>query len=213
MNRIRHPRYFLAVMVALLIGCATTRPPVMERYGLVVAENGHWGSVIIAGNGFAYLAKHVIEKDSVTLNPFYIFFRGTVDSTSTVIASEGDMVLIRTFHGRPLEPVSYAHANYLQEVVWVQPQFGLAAPPHLYLIVGKTARRDSLSWYLDRAVYPGASGSGVWDGDGELVGMLQGISFYDFGAVYGSFLPIPPKLIERTRPPPKLEYYFNERSP
>ena len=200
MNRSITSPYILVLSVAYLFGCATTHPPVMERYGLIVAKNGHWGSVIIAGDGYAYLAKHVVADSDSTLAPFYVIFRGAVDSMSIVLASQGDVVLIRTFHGRPLEPVSYAKANFLQEVVWVQPQFGASAPPHLYFIVGKTARRDSSFWYLDRAVYAGASGSGVWDGNGALLGMLHGISFYDYGAVYGSFIPIPQRLIDRTRP-------------
>ncbi len=204
----------LLVMVAFLIfGCATTRHSSMQRFGIVMSEAGHFGSFVVAGQGYAYVAKHVILDDSA-IGRFFLFHGGSVDSTSYVVASEGDVVLVRTFLGRTMEPVEYSEGSYAEQVVWVQPHFSYERKPHLYVIVGRIARFEENEVYVDRAVVQGVSGSGVWNMNGELLGMMHMITAYEFGAVYGIFVPIPPRLIEKTIPYRKtLEDLFPGRSP
>ena len=203
------------ILAVVLIGCGTSRHASMQRFGIVMSEEGHFGSFIVAGEGYAYVAKHVVALSDSTIGKFYLFHGGAIDSTSYVVASEGDVVLVRTSLGQPMEPVGYASGSYAEQVVWVQPHFSYERAPHLYVIVGRIARFEGDAIYVDRAVVQGVSGSGVWNMDGKLLGMMYMITAYEFGAVYGIFTPIPDRLqaqiVPREKPP--LETLFNGRSP
>lgn len=195
----------LGITVAFLYGCSTTRHSSMERYGVVMSRAGPWGSFVVAGNGYAYLARHVVLKDSVTVGEFTLFFNEGVDSLATVVSSEGDVLLVRTRLGRSLPLIKYAGVSYAEEVVFIQPHFSRKHVPHFYVLVSKTARyeKEARQWYVDHAVYPGISGSGVWSKGEELVGMMHMIVGYEGGAIYGIFTPIPNRLVQLIVPLPK----------
>lgn len=187
-------RIFL--FIVLLIGCGEKRHASLERFGIVVSESGNFGSFIVVGQGFAYLTKHAILRKDSSLGGFSLFFRGEVDSSAYVIATEGDVVLVRTHLGRDLEAVQYATCSYAEQVVWIQPHFSYQNKPHLYVIVGRVSRFEGEDIYLDRSVTQGISGSGVWNANGELVGMMYMIALYGMGANYGICTPIPTRLRE-----------------
>lgn len=200
----------LLLMVACL-GCATTRHSSLERYAIIGSRNGQWGSGIVMGQGYVIAAKHVLSQED-SIAPFYIFFKGAVDSSGVVIDTVGDMVLIRSSQGKPLDLVIVGEASYLETLIWVQPHFRSEGPPMMFVITGKTARYDKGSWYVDHAVVPGVSGTGVWDSDGELVGMMHMFWASEYGVVYGVFVPIPDRILDHMRPI-KDPFGFLGRSP
>lgn len=190
--------FILTVSVACLGGCATPRPLVMaERYAIVVSTSGLFGSGIILGDGYAIVSRHVISKDSAFVK-FFIFSTNEVDSTATVILTNEDVVLIRTRIGQKLEKVRINDPKPMERIYWIQPHFSLNnEPPIVFTMSGIVSSRLKGHWTVDRPVYPGVSGSGVWNENSELIGMIFFMIYFDGGGHYGIFEAIPSNIRQR----------------
>ena len=157
-------KLLLAVMITLALGGCLKKPfeTVGNRYGFVACGNG-FGSAVNVGGGRFLTAAHVINPG------FGVASRYGMDSVPMVVVIDGDMALIQT-RILPQEPVEFDSVELGQTLYFVQ--VVMDSSIELYYHEAKVMRITTDGFYVDKAVFPGCSGTGVWTREGKLVGIL-----------------------------------------
>jgi len=157
----------LIVLFVLYAGCANISQYsfVYERYAVVIDGNGASSGVRV-GKCRVITAEHCVRPDSLTLV-------STPQSKYSAMATIQGEIAILFGDYLFMDSVSVADAVLGEEVFWLQPRF----EPNggVFLTFGRVAAIEDSSFYVDRPIMFGASGSGVWNKNGKLVGILQAI--------------------------------------
>ncbi len=89
--------------------------------------------------------------------------------------------------------VRLARDPVLERVYWIQPAF-YSDGNLFFLVSGRISGLNQGNVFLDKPVFDGASGTGIFDGNGYLVGMAQSTFIYGKNLLFGSLAS--PKIIE-----------------
>ena len=154
----------LVLFVALFIGCSSFSiyERVFNRFAVVLTDSV-LSSGVRVGGGTVLGATHAVNPDSVarittTSGDFFSrpFFRGEV------AVLYGDILP---------DTVLVSDVSLGDEVCWIQPRF--EAGDGVFLTFGRVSVKTDSSFFIDRLIMYGVSGSGVWNARGELVGIMQ----------------------------------------
>lgn len=173
----------LAILSLLFVSCGSFAPKyddMVSRYALVFVEDGY-GSAVLADSGYALVAYHVIADGK-----YIVVTRGGADSSVRRVAAQDDQVLVRV--KSESEPLEYAEIDMGQTVYWIQPLMyfdSTGSRLKLFLNSGRVNKLDSVHFYVDEPFLPGSSGGGVFNREGELVGIIESCQGYNLQALYG----------------------------
>ena len=196
---------FLAV-VLFLSGCASSfflgknHEPLPEKFYATITTKDGYGSSINLGEGYFLSCSHVIRNDAGKFDEkiclMEVFKTGhKIDSSATIVSADtlNDLVLLKSSKLIDKTNIRFAHDPVLEKVYWVQPAF-YSDGNLFFLVSGRISGFNSRNVFLDKPVFDGASGTGIFDRNGNLVGMAQSTFIYSKNLLFGSLAS--PKKIE-----------------
>jgi len=154
------------LFVLLVVGCYSsyvTYEKAYKRYVIVLADS-ILSSGVRVGGGIILAASHAVHPDS---------FAQATTIDRTIYAEpriEGEIAILRGDRLN-LDTILVSDVFLGNEVHWIQPRFEPGGG--VFLTFGRVAIVSDSSFCIDRPIMFGASGSGVWNQEGELVGILQ----------------------------------------
>lgn len=170
----------LLLIALILFGCASTIP--RDRHAFIVYDNG-WGSAVAIGKGLFLAAEHTIKHGGV------VAYKGKQDSSFIVLVADGDVVLLRSHLGRGLPKLDFRNPVLGEPIYWSQTfvvyDDGTARGVQTLLLQSIVSLKEDDNFTLGQALWPGASGAGVYNSFGDLVGIVSEIvAFYtESGAI------------------------------
>ncbi|MCL5114665.1 MAG: serine protease [Patescibacteria group bacterium] len=196
---------FLAAAL-FLSGCASSffsgknHEPLPEKFYATITTKDGYGSSINLGEGYFLSCSHVIRNNAGKFDKKIClkeeFKTGPeIDSSATIVAADtiNDLVLLRSSKLIDKINVKFVHDPVLERVYWVQPAF-YSDGDLFFLVSGRISGFNLGNVFLDKPVFDGASGTGIFDEDGNLVGMAQSTFIYSKNLLFGSLAS--PKKIE-----------------
>lgn len=158
----------ISILLMVLGGCylPSTRPYeiVSSRYGLILAGE-RWGSTVNIGNSYCLTANHVVSE------------------TNEALYADHDVALVLC-----QKPMDTLITNYIvslgQTVYWMQPAWA-ESTINIYSLSGNIILVNDSEFVIDKPVFPGASGSGVFNERGELVGVIVQLKSFHEQITYG----------------------------
>ncbi len=189
-----------------LSGCALSffsvkdhRPSWEKFYATVVTSDGS-GSSINLGEGYFLSCSHVVRNNAGKFDKKIClkeeFIPGSkADSSATIVAADtiNDLVLLKSSRLIDKMDIKFIHDPVLKRVYWIQPAF-YSDGNIFFLVSGRISGSNSGNIFLDKPVFDGASGTGIFDGNGYLIGMAQSTFIYGKNLLFGSLAS--PKVIE-----------------
>ena len=134
-----------------------------DRYA-IVQDSANIGSGVRCGNGMILTATHLVTDSMSVTTPEREFRATSVRISDDVTLLYGDS---------RVDTTEYGDVQLGQEVFWIQPRFEEGGGA--FLTFGHVSFISDSSFFLDRPVMFGVSGSGVWTYNGALVGIVQSI--------------------------------------
>jgi len=175
-------------MLTLLLLLSLGQDSIFNNYAHVFVNEEHSGSAVYIGDGKFLTATHVITDSS---NIDLIFDYSVIEAR--VVTSEGDVMILQTEVSRQTN-VIFAEPVIGESVFWIQP-VQLDRRPERFLMSGMVSQVWRYRFFIDKPIFPGASGSGVFNEQGELLGIATGhIRFNDSVPFMGSVTRIPRRL-------------------
>ncbi|MFA6407585.1 MAG: hypothetical protein WCV80_02665 [Candidatus Paceibacterota bacterium] len=201
---------FLFFLVFFIFeGCATTEVSiknektmgelaelVQNRFAVVRAYNDSEiisSSAVSMGNGFFLTTYHsLIHKENNMVLPFYVRRGILCDTIPYFISRENDMALFWSSIGITDSILTPRfNVNIGEQVSWVQPIFHSNENLEIFFHVERISKTDSLRVFVDRPVFPGTSGSGLFDMNGNIIGIIDKLYYPHRDQVtYGSAIKI-----------------------
>ena len=173
------------VLFLFLISCAPPPVTLFERYATVKTANST-GSAISVGHGVFITATHVITSDS-----FIVFNQRGVDKEPLRFLQFGDITIFKSDLDTNVAMVAIAEPKLGEKVYVLQPVFTDAGVERL-LFQGNVAYISKLYAMIDRPIFQGISGSGVYNMNGELIGMASQLYGIQGQVAFGIFLKVSP---------------------
>lgn len=172
---------YISFLLLLFISCNNSLDKVItsatNRYVLIFAGES-FGSGIIVDSGYVIVAKHVVE------NVDTIFVIGENNKeTGVIIDSVDDQLLLKVNNFNYVKVITNT-VQLGQTVWWIQPLFQ-GKNLNLYFNSGKVNRIKDNSFFIDAPIMPGASGSGVYNENGDLVGVIVSLTYFNNQILYG----------------------------
>ena len=170
------------VLLLFLISCA---PPttLYQRYATVrVPDNSSTGSAVSIGKGLFFTATHVIDSDS-----FVVFNQRGKDLKPIRLFVAGDVILFKADLDTLLPMVKFAEPNIGEPVYVLQPVINDTTITVL-LFKGNVAYVSNVHVLIDRPIFPGISGSGLFNEKGELIGIASQLYGISGQVAFGIFL-------------------------
>jgi len=157
----------------------------ISRYVIVWTDDG-FGSGVQIGNKYVITAQHVV----INCSHWAIINDELIDSVVSVVDSVEDQALLKGTYCKSKSPIVVNQHVYLGEIIyWIQPLtfYDSLNVPHLHLYhnTGYINRIYTNHFSINQAILPGASGSGVFNTDGELIGIIEKSVGIDNQIVYG----------------------------
>jgi hypothetical protein len=171
----------------LLIGILAQDSTIFDRYAHVLINGKHNGSAVHIRNGKFVTATHVISDSSgieLVFNDSVVSAR-LVESVGEVSILESDIV----FSGS----VSFGEISLGDRVYWIQPT-QVDNGFRLFMMSAMVSRVENNGFFTDKAMFPGSSGSGVFNEKGELAGIVIGHIRLNQVPFIGGVLKIPKRL-------------------
>lgn len=188
-------------MLLLVSSCATYnirressfQNDILARYGVIIAEDETGGSCLIVGNGWIITAAHIIDNDSKN---FSIISPEGIDTNAKVVKTIDDIVLIKSeVLGRTLPIVKFAEPLLWENVYWMAMiDFNMPPIAQISIVASRLLIENELVWALNIPVYPGASGSAVWNNKGKVIGIIVQYLKNEYDFRVGVFKSIPPAI-------------------
>lgn len=186
------------VLLMLLVGCAHQEPFISDRH-VVVQTTAGLGSAVCLGRGLIITTRHVLfDGDGERLRA-RLCLNGVCDSNFAIVSIGEDIVLVRSrIIGNFIHLPRLGTLRVGMDVNWVQafysPGPGGVLMVQKLIMRGMVAQKGDNYMLLDRPLWPGSSGSGVYDLMGRLVGIVHGYVIFVtpvYKALFGRFSPIP----------------------
>jgi len=149
------------------------------KHYVCVFTDSNFGSGIVIDTGYVIISKHVVGNSSIVL----IVNELSVD-TAYIIGYLDDQVLARVKSIKSSLILIGDSIHVGQTVWWIQPIFD-GKSLNLYMNSGRINGILANSFFVDKPILPGASGSGVFNSNGELVGIIEASIYYGNQILYG----------------------------
>lgn len=164
----------------LLVSCLTlTRfDNILHKQGIIDTQKS-WGGCVYLNNQFILTASHVLDSEKFTVH-----FKEEADSNVNIVYQHNDITLLKTHLNISDPPLIQGKVDVNEEVYWVQTIINQNGIVQIWL-KGNVAFVDDSTIVVDRQFYPGASGSGLYDSFGQLVGICSRYMVYDNGLSLG----------------------------
>ena len=150
----------------------------MKKQGIVETTNS-FGSAVYLDNQYVVTASHLLEDNKLKLS-----FEDGVDSINFIVFQHNDITLIKTHINFTCPPTIVATVKVNDEVYWLQTLFFKKEIVRLWF-KGNVAYVDDSTIVVDRPFYPGGSGSGLFNYNMELVGIVSRYQQYENGLSLG----------------------------
>lgn len=198
-------KILVAIAFSLFLGCAATtnfQKNAERRFAGIVADDGI-GSATWLGNGYFLTARHVLTSKNGEYVRFKVYFERSIDSLATIIIENGELVIFQTsIASKTSSPKFFTKKVKIgEELHWIQQFFGYGTMDY-YFQYGRVARIEKDSIYVDKDVYSGGSGAGVYNSRGEFVGIVYGHQVYELGVsndektFFGLIISVPRPIID-----------------
>jgi hypothetical protein len=124
--------------------------------------------------------------------PFYVQKGARRDTGPRFIRRENDMAIFWSSLGIGDSVITPRYDIGIgEQTAWIQPMFYAKGVVNIFFHIERISRIDSLRIFIDRPVFPGTSGSGLFDTNGNLIGIIDQFYFpYHDQVTYGSALKI-----------------------
>jgi len=168
------------IFILLFAGCASFPPErALNHYATLQNNLGGLSSAVCVGNGLVLASEHALFDIEGKYLGGILIFKDRIDSNIKVIYSDQEVSLLYSQITHTVPSLSLDSLTIGREVFWIHPFYtqSLTSEYRAYLLFmrGVVASRLSENEYLiDREVWPGSSGSGVYDSSGDLVGIIYG---------------------------------------
>lgn len=181
----------LLIAAFLVVGCAAVNTSnILSHHAVLKINQGGYGSATCVGRGLVLTSTHVLFDENGQYKGGVLFFGEKSDSNFSVILSREEVTLLRSRVAFSIFSVKIDFPEVGRDVFWVQP-FGFQDGMYFVLIKGIVSGFvPPFNYLLDRSIWQGASGSGVYGLDGKLKGIIFGrltfkkhFEFVSFGMV------------------------------
>jgi S1-C subfamily serine protease len=165
----------LAVMplAVMMISCPSPlQTSLLFRHAIVMTPDG-FGSGVYIGNGYFITARHVVLLgDSISPSIGILSPVGETESVK-VIWTEGDLALLSTNITHELPQIKLSAPDITEDVYLIQPFFQSDGRFSLFVVRGIVSRINRETFNIDHPVVLGVSGSGVYNKNGQLLGIVR----------------------------------------
>lgn len=163
---------FCMLSVIALACQAPEQKDVVERSALITTRSG-MGSAVSLGRGYYLTAKHVVFDDATGKpKPFVLVTGSFKDSAARVLDTLGDIALVRITRDTLTPLVFLGNVRLGEEIEFVQPFSDEEdTSTKTFLWSGRVSRIEKITFSVDRPIFPGASGGGVFNAMNELIGI------------------------------------------
>jgi len=173
---------FLLFTVVLFQSCVNNYVPsdlIFNRYVLVLVEEGYGSGVIL--NSSSVESLHHVVSDSGNI----ILLYKSNKQFGKRIYKIGDLYLLNALFC--IDDININNSIEIgEEIFWIQPIMMKDNQIYLFLNSGRISHFNKDSFTIDVPVFPGASGTGVFNIMGELIGIIDYYRMFGVQIAYGN---------------------------
>mgnify|MGYP001557891946 CR=1 FL=1 len=176
---------WLAFVFPLIVSCSPPPVTIFQRYATVrMPNNLSSGSAVSLGKGYFFTARHVITSDSFT-----VFNARGKDKKPLRIFEFDDVVFFKADIDTNFPEVQIAEPKIGEGVYIIQPIFSDSGV-NIFLFQGNIAHVSDFHGTIDRPIFSGISGSGVFNKKGELIGVASQLYGIQGQVAFGIFVKV-----------------------
>ncbi|MCL4400143.1 serine protease [Patescibacteria group bacterium] len=182
---------------AFLLGCSSSffssenHKPLPETFYATVITRDGAGSSINLGGGYFLSCSHVI-RDSLGRFDKKIYLTEEFENASKTDSSVkiidvdtiNDLALLKSSELTNKTDIKFIKDPIFERVYWIQPAF-YSDEYLFFLISGRVSGYNKKNVFLDKPIFDGASGTGIFDEKGYLVGIAQSTFIYEKNLLFG----------------------------